>query len=70
MAHYGILRSKRPETEPLRRWAERIGQRRGKKVAAVALARKLAGILFVMWRDGQDFDPVRLKSRIRHAEIR
>lgn len=68
-AAWGIVRSKRPETEPLRRWAERIGQRRGKKVAVVALARKLAGILFVMWRDGQDFDPVRLRTRTRNGEV-
>ena len=30
---------------------------RGKKVAAVALARKLAGILFAIWRDGTVYDP-------------
>ena len=27
----------------------------GELVAAVALARRLAGILFAMWRDGQDY---------------
>ena len=35
----------------LRRWGERIARRRGSKVAAVALGRKLAGILFALWRD-------------------
>lgn len=39
----------------LRRWGERIARRRGRKVAAVALGRKLAGILFALWRDGTDY---------------
>ena len=43
---------KRPETEALRNWADRIARRRGKRVAMVALARKLSGILYAMWRDG------------------
>ncbi len=37
---------------PLVKWAERIQLRRGKHIATVALARKLAGILFAIWRDG------------------
>lgn len=37
-------------------WADELARRRGKHVAVVALARKLAGILFAMWRDGKDFD--------------
>jgi hypothetical protein len=32
-----------------------VFHRRGKKVAAVALARKPAGILYAMWRDGTGF---------------
>lgn len=39
----------------LRRWGERIARRRGRKVAAVALGRKLAGILFALWRDGSEY---------------
>lgn len=38
------------------RWSLEIEKRRGKHVAVVALARKLAGILFAMWRDGKDYD--------------
>ena len=30
--------------------------RRGTKVAIVALARKLAGILYAMWRDGSSYE--------------
>ena len=40
------------------KWAERIAARRGKRIAAVALARKLAGILYAMWRDGTRFGEV------------
>jgi transposase len=52
-----IRYSKVPETLGLRMWAKRIEVRRGKAVATVALARKLAGILFAMLRDGTPFDP-------------
>jgi transposase len=38
-------------------WATEVQKRRGKKVAVVALARKLAGILFAIWRDGTVYDP-------------
>lgn len=54
-AAWGILRRRRPETEALCDWAQRIAARRGKQIAAVALARKLAGILYAMWRDGTEF---------------
>lgn len=55
-ASWTLLRSKRAETAELRRWALRIAARRGKAIAAVALARRLAGILYAMWRDGQPYD--------------
>lgn len=42
-------------TAALQRWGEQIALRRGKKIAAVALARKLAGILYARWRDGTEF---------------
>jgi transposase len=35
---------------------------RGKKVATVALARRLARILFAMWRDETDYQPERIRS--------
>jgi transposase len=38
-------------------WAQEVAKRRGKRVAIVALARKLAGILFALWRDGSTYDP-------------
>jgi transposase len=57
---WSIFYSKKPEVQALKEWARKIAQRRGKRVAVVALARKLAGILFAMWRDGTVFDPARL----------
>lgn len=35
----------------------KIAERCGKRIAAIALARKLAGILYAMWRDGTEFSP-------------
>lgn len=49
-----ILRS--DSDDPLRRWATDLAKTRGKKIAAVALARKLAGVLWAMWRDGTVYD--------------
>jgi len=40
-------------------WAAEVEKRRGRRIATVALARKLAGILFALWRDGTTFDPAR-----------
>ncbi len=39
--------------------------RRAQRVAVVALARKLSGILYAMWRDGSAYDPARLKGTRR-----
>lgn len=38
-------------------WSRGIEQRRGKFIAVVALARKITGILFAMWRDATDYAP-------------
>ena len=46
----------RPE-DPNVLWAQEVAKRRGKRVAIVALARKLAGILFAMWKHGTNYDP-------------
>ena len=43
--------------DALHLWAEQVEQRRGKKIAVTALARKLAGILFAIWRDGSVYRP-------------
>jgi transposase len=46
-----ILRSPNPALAALKAWAEQIARRRGKRIATVALARRVAGILYAMWRD-------------------
>lgn len=43
---------------PMVRWATKIAERRGNQIASVALARKLAGILFALWRDGAKYSPL------------
>ncbi len=50
------LRRTRPN-DPMCKWADQIEQRRGKFIATVALARKLAGVLFALWRDGSVYEP-------------
>jgi transposase len=46
--------------DPLKRWGEAVAQRRGKRIAVVAVARRLVGILWAMWRDGSIYDPTKL----------
>jgi len=48
-----ILRVRR--FSPLKAWAMRLAARKGLRKAAVATARKLAVILFVLWRDATTF---------------
>ncbi len=45
--------------DPMVRWARQIAQRRGNHVAVVALARKMAIILYAIWRDQSHYDPSR-----------
>ena len=66
-AGWRILRSKSPETAALRAWALKIAARRGNRIAVVALARRLAGILYAMWRDNAPYTSTKL--RMPHATI-
>lgn len=59
-AAWGVIRHAHPDTAELRAWSARIAARRGRRIAAVALARRLAGILYAMWRDGTDYVPQRV----------
>src|SRR3972149_1360720 len=54
-----ILRRRPPQAEALHAWALHIAARRGKHVAVVALARRLAGILYALLRAGSVFAPER-----------
>jgi Transposase IS116/IS110/IS902 family len=42
--------------DPLRKWAEALAKRRGNRIAVIALARRLAGVLWAMWRAGTYYD--------------
>jgi transposase len=66
-AAWRIWRSADPRTAHFRCWAQAIARRRGKKVAAVALARRLARTLFAMWRDQTDYQPERTCPRRAHG---
>jgi transposase len=50
---------RRHPQDPMCRWARRIAERRGKQIAVTALARKLAGVLYAIWRDRQPYQPLR-----------
>ncbi|MFH1017251.1 MAG: IS110 family transposase [Pseudomonadota bacterium] len=45
--------------DPMVLWAKGIEKRRGKRIAVVALARKMVGILFAIWRDQTVYQPLR-----------
>lgn len=47
-AAVSILRRRPPQAEALRTWALHIAARRGKAIAVIALARRLAGILYAL----------------------
>ena len=51
-----VLASTKDETAALRTWALRIVVRRRKRIASVALARRIAGVLYAMWRDNRRYD--------------
>jgi transposase len=50
------------QSATLRAWAERVAHRRGRRIAAVALARRLSRILYAVWRDGSRFDVKKLAA--------
>lgn len=54
-ASWTIWRSRRPEAAALRTWAQVLAARRGRRIAIVALARRLSRMLYAMWRDDRDF---------------
>lgn len=54
-ASWVIWRGKTAAGAALRAWAHALAARRGRRIAIVALARRLSRILFALWRDGSDF---------------
>lgn len=42
--------------DPMTIWSLKVQERRGKRIAVVALARKMAGVLYALWRDGSTYN--------------
>ncbi len=61
-AAWRVLRAKDSATAALRAWAGRLAARRGKRIAVVALARRLAGIVYAMWRDQAPYDGCKVRG--------
>jgi transposase len=54
-ASWTIWRGRSAAGARLREWAHALADRRGRRIAIVALARRLSRILFAMWRDDTEF---------------
>lgn len=61
-AAWRILRGHDDRDAALRQWAEAVAARGGRAVAVVGLARRLARILWAMWRDGTTFEAPRSQA--------
>jgi transposase len=61
-AAWAYWRSRGTAGTVLRAWVERLAARRGRLRAVVALARRLARILYAVWRDGTVYKPVRIDA--------
>lgn len=54
-ASWVIWRGRSAAGADLRRWAHALADRRGRRIAVVALARRVSRLLYAMWRDQQAF---------------
>lgn len=63
-AAWALLRWRTEKNKALYDWAMRIAARRGRARACVALARKMVGIFYAMWRDGTEFDPQAVRRSV------
>jgi hypothetical protein len=61
-AAWGLWRTA-DKNDPLRQWVDAVSKRRGKRVAVIALARRLSGVMWAMWRDGTVYESARLAVR-------
>ena len=55
-ASWTIWRGRSAAGADLRAWAHALAARRGRRIAVVALARRVSRILYAMWRDHTDFE--------------
>ena len=74
-AALNIMRSNDPAVRELKDWANDLARRRGGKkkggnsIAKCALARRLARIMFAMWRDGTNFTAARTGPASTTTEV-
>lgn len=57
-----LARTKNAESKPLREFFERIEKKRGKKIAIIALARKLLTTVYGVLKSGEVYDPRKLQA--------
>ena len=50
--------------DPISQWADQVELRRGKFIATIAVTRKLAGVLYALWRDGSRYEPYHRAQRV------
>lgn len=53
--------------EPMVLWARAIADKRGKRIAIIALARKLSTVMWSMWKHDANYDPSKAASARRGA---
>jgi transposase len=54
----------RRPSDPMVHWAKQVAERRGIHIAITALARKLAHVLYAMWKHQTTYDPARSARRV------
>jgi transposase len=54
----------RRPSDPMVQWAKQVAERRGVQIAITALARKLAHVLYAMWKHQMAYDPARSARRV------
>lgn len=57
-----LARTKNADAKPLREFFERIEKKRGKKIAIIALARKLLTTVYGVLKSGEVYDPRKLQA--------
>jgi len=59
-AAWSMLRMKK--ADPIKQWGLGVAARRGRQVAIIAVARRLIGVLWAIWRDGTVYEAARVGS--------
>jgi transposase len=76
-AAWNTVGSNDPKALPIKEWFHRLEQRHGAGKAIIAVARRLAGILYALWRDNSTFElreprpmpPPEKKPRARRYQL-